>query len=270
MDDMPIEYQQAFNRLKRTYIQRLDNTIRIIDNILDLEQYNPPTREDLLRAQALVHGLCGSGTTFGFPEITEAARDADHFLDSLIKRMQPGEALNQEMDRQYDAVMIKVQDVCRGVCRQTRLETPEFANMNIYDMPGKDGQPHILIVEDDTHVASVLANNLRAQGYTVQVSANAEDALHYLARVRPDLVIVDMVLKGMDGIELLYQIKQNSEHLDIPVLMMSTRNRNEEDLRCMRAGAEAFVQKPVDLEAMNVTIKDILASHAVSLASSST
>lgn len=269
MNEMSPEYQQAFNRLKSAYIQRLDNTVRIIDNILDLEQYNLPTREDLLRAQALVHGLCGSGTTFGFPEITEVAREADHFLDALAKKMKPGEHLNPEIDREYDSIMIKVQDVCRGVCRQTRLEAPELANMNIYEIPGKDGHPHILIVEDDMHVASALANEMMAQGYTMQISADADDALHYLARVRPNLVIADMVLKGVDGFELLCQIKQNSEYMDIPVLMMSTRAQGQEELRCLRAGAAAYVQKPLDLDNMKTVVANILTMQKSGFATAS-
>ncbi|MCM2343388.1 MAG: response regulator [Alphaproteobacteria bacterium] len=262
MNEMPVEYQQAFNRLKRAYIQRLENTVRIIDNILDLEQYSLPSREDLQRAQALVHGLCGSGTTFGFPEITEVGREADHFLDSFIKGMLPGERINSVMDREFDSMMIRVRDVCRSTCLQGRIDFPDLANINIEEMPGSAGHPHILIVEDDIHVASAMANDLMSQGMTAQITTNAEDALHYLARVRPNLALVDLELKGMDGIELLHQIKQNSEYIDIPVLIMSARTREQEELRCMRGGAMGFIRKPLDLASITTMIQDVLRVEA--------
>lgn len=262
MTEMPAEYQQAFNRLKRAYIQRLENTVRIIDNILDLEQYGLPKREDLQRAQALVHGLCGSGTTFGFPEITDIGREADHFLESYIKEMMPGESLDPDMDRQYDAMMVKVREVCRNTCRQGRVDFPDLANINIEEVPGSAEHPHILIVEDDIHVASAMANDLMSRGMTAQITTNAEDALHYLARVRPSLAMVDLDLKGMDGIELLHQIKQNSEYIDIPVLMMSSRTRKQEEIRCMRGGAIGFIEKPLALESVAAMIKAVLQAEA--------
>ena len=84
MDQIHEEYKLAFLKLKQAYVNRLKNTIRIIDNIFDLKKYKSLTREDLLRVQVLVHGLAGSGTTFGYPQVTEIGRKADHFIHNLM------------------------------------------------------------------------------------------------------------------------------------------------------------------------------------------
>ncbi len=259
MDELKsLEYQQAFLKLKHAYIRRLENTIRIIDNILDLEQYAMPVRADMLRAQALVHGLAGSGTTFGYPHITDAGREADHLLTDILKEVDQGRAIGKDDEEVLERVLKHVQSVCQSICNDARVENPELANMNIYMKPGTKEHAHILIVDDDKDVASVIAQGLEAQGMSVQMSPSGEDALHYLARVQPDLVIVDKELKEMDGMELLQQIKQNSEFLDIPVLILATRASEQDEALALRAGALSYVRKPVDVQALCRDVSQIV------------
>lgn len=259
MDDLKnLEYQRAFLKLKHAYIRRLENTVRIIDNILDLEQYVMPARADMLRAQALVHGLAGSGTTFGYPQITEAGREADHLLSDILRQVDQGRAIGKNDEEVLEKVLKHVQKVCQSICRDARVENPELANMNIYMKPGTKDHAHILIVEDDIDVASVIAQGLEARGMSVQMAPSGEDALHYLARVQPDLAIVDKELKEMDGIELLQQIKQNSEFLDIPVLILATRASERDEALALRAGAISYIRKPVDVQALCGRVSQIV------------
>lgn len=248
MDELKkTEYQQAFLKLKHAYIHRLENTALIIDNILNLEQYNLPKREDILRAQALVHGLAGSGTTFGFPQVTEVGQKADRFLDILLKRLNDGQEISEQDDADFDAVLKHVQNICRKSCRDARIELSESANTNIYVTPGTKDHAHVLIIDDDPDVASAVGNGLESLGMSIQIAGSGEDALHYLARVRPNLVVLDLGLKGIDGLEVLQQIKQNSEFMEIPVLILSARHSDQDEEQALRAGALAYVHKPVDI-----------------------
>ena len=251
MDELKnLEYQRAFLELKHAYIRRLENTVRIIDNILDMERYSVPARADMVRAQALVHGLAGSGTTFGYPQITDAGRIADHLLADILKQMDEGQTIGKEYEKVLEKTLKHVQSVCQSTCRDARTESPELANTNIYRKPGTKDHAHILIVEDDKDVASAIAQGLVAHGMSVQMAPSGEDAMHYLARVQPDVVVVDKELKEMGGMELLQQIKQNSEFLDIPVIILATRASERDEALALRAGAISYIRKPVDVQAL--------------------
>ncbi len=268
MDQMHEQYQQAFLKLKRTYIYRLENTIRIIDNIFDLEKYKMPTRDDLLRAQALVHGLAGSGATFGYPQITEVGREVDHFLHEILGQGNQEHEISDEDLVDLDRLLKKVQRVCQGCCDEAHREIPEFANANKATTYRPAGKAHVLVVDDDREVASAISHGLESFGMTVQMSGSGEDALHYLARTQPDMVVLDIALKGMDGLEVLQQIKQNSEFIDIPVVILSTRHNKTDEEWSMRAGALAYVHKPIDVPSFSRRIVKLIGetrAHAQSI-----
>ena len=244
MDQMHEQYRFAFLKLKQAYVRRLGNTIRIIDNIQDLGKYKLATRGDLLRTQALVHGLAGSGATFGYPQVTDIGRDVDHFLHDILASER---AISREDIARLDALLIRVQQVCRDSCDEARRDISESVNINKTKTAQQPGHAHVLIVDDDRDVAAAIAQGLEFFGMTIQIAGSGEDALHYLVRTQPDMVILDIALKQMDGLEVLQQIKQNSEFLDIPVVILSTRHNKEDEEWTMRAGALAYVHKPVDV-----------------------
>lgn len=263
-DDRQQEYERAFRALKHVYIRRLYNTVRIIDNIMTLEKIVPLSHNDLVRAQALVHGLAGSGTTFGYPEVTAAGRAADHFLEEFLKTCLDIVNMSDDQHREFLALLKAVQDVCCDVYARARLAFPELANSNIYTTPGSKGHAHILVVDDDTEISSVIGKALESEGRSVQITASGEDAMHYLAHVRPDLVLLDMNLKNMNGLEVLQQIKQNAEFMDIPVIMLATRHSEGDEFFTLRAGAAAYVRKPVEIDMLLLTVKSIVDGAAAS------
>lgn len=235
------EYQQAFLRLQQTYIRRLDNTVRIIDNIFELEKISPLMQEDLVRVQSLVHGLAGSGATFGYPEISAVGSEADNFLTAMLKYQ-----IHTPTDYQRLNAMLKdIQRTCRETVQtaQKTLSPSEKISANTTAT-----NKHVLIVDDDGDVAAVIAHGLERSGMNVKICTSGEEALHYLPRIQPDLVILDVALTGINGLEVLKQIKQNPEFIDIPVVIICTRHNAEMEFIAKRAGAQAFIAKPLDIE----------------------
>lgn len=241
------EFERAFQKLKQAYIRRIANTIRIIDNMKELEKLNTPRRDDLVRAQALVHGLAGSGTTFGFPELTDVGHYADHFFEVLLKNFSADDEISAGDLKQMHEWMNKTRQICAAISHQAARDNPDLANSNIYVKPGTAGHGHVLIVEDDLEVAGAIAHALQAEGATAQIAVSGEDALHYLSRVSPDFTLIDKELAGIDGMEVLQRIKQNSEFLDIPVMMMATRHNHEDEAYAKQAGALDYIPKPIEV-----------------------
>jgi DNA-binding response OmpR family regulator len=114
---------------------------------------------------------------------------------------------------------------------------------------------HILLVDDDALLRRSLAFNLERAGYRVSTAASAEDALALAQRDRPDLVLLDIGLPGMDGLDAL-------RHLDaqvgVPVIFLTARRRELDEVLGLELGADDYVSKPFDLDVLMARIKVVL------------
>lgn len=102
---------------------------------------------------------------------------------------------------------------------------------------------NILIVEDDSDVRNYLENEL--QHYFVIESANdGAEALEKIAQEKPELIVTDAVMPQMDGFELIRQVRANKEWSDIPIILLTALNSEEDVLKGIKTGADAHIQKP--------------------------
>jgi DNA-binding response OmpR family regulator len=116
----------------------------------------------------------------------------------------------------------------------------------------------ILIVEDDEDIVDVLRRTLRAEGYEVRAAADGPEALEDLADFVPDLVILDLGLPGMDGMEVCNRIRETS---DVPVLMLTARADPEDRVAGLDTGADDYLVKPFDRSELLARIRALLRRH---------
>lgn len=109
-------------------------------------------------------------------------------------------------------------------------------------------RPMILIVDDTPENLAFLSDTLQAHGYAVIVALSGEDALKRLARVTPDVVLLDAMMPGMDGFETCVRIKQDGRHEHLPVIFMTALTESEHVVRGFRVGGIDYVTKPVQPE----------------------
>jgi DNA-binding response OmpR family regulator len=114
---------------------------------------------------------------------------------------------------------------------------------------------HILLVDDDILLRRSLAFNLERAGYRVSTAANAEDALAMVRSAKPDLILLDIGLSGMDGLEVLRQFR---EQWGIPVIFVTARRRELDQVLGLELGADDYVTKPFDLDVLLARIKAVL------------
>src|SRR5574338_299562 len=103
----------------------------------------------------------------------------------------------------------------------------------------------VLVVEDQRDLASLLAHNLRHEGLDVRTVEDGREALPTVRSWQPDLVILDLMLPGMDGFEILRGIR--GEGNDLPVLILSARGEEQDKIRGFRLDADQYVTKPFSL-----------------------
>jgi len=101
---------------------------------------------------------------------------------------------------------------------------------------------HVLIVEDNTDLAFGLRNNLEIDGYSVTVAPDGPAGLAAARQIRPDLIVLDLMLPGMDGYRVLRQLRGDS--LMMPVLILTARGEEADKVLGFRLGADDYVTKP--------------------------
>ena len=103
---------------------------------------------------------------------------------------------------------------------------------------------HILIVEDEAALSTLLAYNLEKEGFTVRVAADGEQAIEALAEEQPDLVLLDWMLPHLSGIEICRRIRRDPATRELPVIMLTAKGEEADRIRGLDTGADDYVTKP--------------------------
>jgi len=119
-------------------------------------------------------------------------------------------------------------------------------------------QRRILVVEDHPETQELLHYNLTAAGFEVRQATDGEQALTLMGRWKPDLVLLDIMLPGMDGLEVCRRLKQDQSLRHIPVIMLTARADEVDRVVGLELGAEDYVAKPFSPRELALRIKLVL------------
>ncbi|HET7275562.1 MAG TPA: response regulator [Longimicrobiaceae bacterium] len=118
----------------------------------------------------------------------------------------------------------------------------------------------ILIVDDNRDNLEILSAYLESRGYRVAEAPDGRTALAKMEEVRPDLVLLDVMMPGMDGWEVCRTIKNHPDYGNTRVVMVTAKGGYEDKFEGMRSGADDYVVKPVDLKELGEKVERNLAS----------
>ena len=120
-------------------------------------------------------------------------------------------------------------------------------------------QGTILVIDDEPYILRSLSYLLQREGYSVQTASNGEEGLYRVRSLRPPLVFLDIMMPRMDGLELLANIKRDKTLAAIPVIMVTSMERREDQERGLSLGADAYiVKRKFDQRELLSTIRQIL------------
>jgi DNA-binding response OmpR family regulator len=114
---------------------------------------------------------------------------------------------------------------------------------------------HLLLIDDDVLMRRSLSFNLEQAGFRVTTAGSAEDGLLIVQADRPDLVLLDIGLPGMDGLQA---IKEFRDHLGLPVILLTARRRELDEVLGLELGADDYVSKPFNFDVLLAHIKAVL------------
>jgi two-component system, OmpR family, phosphate regulon response regulator OmpR len=122
-------------------------------------------------------------------------------------------------------------------------------------------KPHILIVDDDNRILKLLKKFLSQNNFLVSTSTSAKNALELLANFNYDLVILDVMMPEVTGLEFAVQIKESGSVM--PIVMLTALSEPEDKIRGLEAGANDYVTKPFEPRELLLRIKNLINSHNI-------
>ena len=120
------------------------------------------------------------------------------------------------------------------------------------------GNKTILIVDDEERNIKLLKVMLSFENYNLSGVSSGDEALEVVADIDPDLILLDVMMPGIDGLEVCRRLKQDEKTRMIPVVMVTALNEKEHYIKAMEAGADDFLGKPVDQTELLVRVKSLL------------
>lgn len=118
--------------------------------------------------------------------------------------------------------------------------------------------PHILVIDDELDILELLHYNLAKLGYDVTCASSGEDALTKLPLCQPDLVLLDLMLPGIDGLEVCKAMKRSAQMATIPIIMLSARGEETDIVIGLELGADDYLTKPFSPSVLLARVKAVL------------
>jgi DNA-binding response OmpR family regulator len=119
----------------------------------------------------------------------------------------------------------------------------------------------ILVVDDDEHILRSLSQYLELEDFDVISASSGPEALKLFAEHSPDLLVLDVMMPGMDGYQVLEAIRKNAQTAHVPVLMLTARDQHNDIVKGYQMGATSYLVKPFNLDELVDAIREVFASR---------
>ena len=166
---------------------------------------------------------------------------------------------NGVAQKEFEAVTRKSKELLDLITEMIRFNQGERDDLEVTELPkaeyqhycidllnsnGEESDDYILVAEDDNDVALLITQMLKNQGYRFHWAHNGRDAYEYIKEKMPRLIITDIMMPEMDGLELIKAIRGNEDTAHLPIIVVSARTENNDRLAGFDAGAEVYLGKP--------------------------
>lgn len=128
--------------------------------------------------------------------------------------------------------------------------------------PGREGasvaKETVLIIEDEKNILELVKYNIEQENYAVQTANRGDAGLELARKIKPDLIILDIMLPGLDGIEICKILRQNEKTSAIPIIMLTAKSQESDRIVGLELGADDYVTKPFSPRELVARVKAVL------------
>jgi CheY-like chemotaxis protein len=118
---------------------------------------------------------------------------------------------------------------------------------------------HIIVVEDTTDLRMNIVEMFQMEGFSVSPARHGREALAILLKVKPDVIITDLLMPEMNGFDFIARVRENLQWQQIPILVFSAMPAQENEEKILRMGANSYLKKPSSLEDLLEAVKKLIA-----------
>lgn len=180
---------------------------------------------------------------------------------------------NEVAQKEFEAVTRKSKELLDLVTEMIRFNQGERDDLEVTKLPkaeylhygidllnsnGEESDDYILVAEDDNDVALLITQMLKNQGYRFHWAHNGRDAYEYIKENMPRLIITDIMMPEMDGLELIKAIRGDEDTAHLPIIVVSARTENNDRLAGFDAGAEVYLGKPFIPDELLMMVRKLL------------
>jgi two-component system phosphate regulon response regulator PhoB len=119
-------------------------------------------------------------------------------------------------------------------------------------------KPHIVVVEDEADILELVRFHLAREGYAVTTVEDGDDALTAIPKVMPDLVLLDLMLPGTDGLDVCRRLKKDARTAAIPIIMVTAKGEESDIVAGLELGADDYVTKPFSMKVLTARVRALL------------
>jgi two-component system phosphate regulon response regulator PhoB len=152
-----------------------------------------------------------------------------------------------------------------NILQDCRIKEDVEAGLLIPDLSRPEDMAHerVLVVDDEEEILELLRYNLEKQGYRVQCAASGEEAVRMARAELPDLIVLDLMLPGMDGMEVSRRLKRDPLTQAVPIIMLTAKGEESDVVSGLELGAEDYVTKPFSPRVLVARVRAVLRRKAM-------
>jgi len=117
---------------------------------------------------------------------------------------------------------------------------------------------NILVVEDEADIVELITHHLLREGYNVSAVYTGEDALKFVTKSKPDLILLDLMLPGIDGLEICKILKKDTVTAGIPIIMLTAKSEESDIITGLELGADDYITKPFSMKVLVARVRTVL------------
>ncbi len=208
--------------------------------------------EDAQTILKFFHAINGTASTLGIEYLASIGRKWELELKAIL-----------ELESNLDSDIIKgIQEQIYGIKERigctSKPKTVDMYNFLTKKYLNPSNKGKILLVDDDLTILKLLENALTIEGYDVYICDDSTTAFDLIAIIRPDIIMLDIMMPEIDGYQLLSAIKGEPEYADIHVIFLSAITNIDDKIKGMKAGADDYITKPFVIDEVLTRVETIL------------
>ena len=239
-------------------LQDLVNTYLESSGELITQMQQAAEHKDLIAMGRAAHTLKSSSANLGAQDLAQHCKS----LEELARNQQIDEAIktSQLITGDYQLTQSAMCLILKEFETPCLLENSTIdvkePLLKLFEMEPQQGK--ILVVDDQPYDTILVSNYLREEGYEVLTANSGETALELVREQRPDVVLSDVMMPGMDGFEVCYHIKTAPESVLTPVVLVTALDGRQDRIKGIQAGADEFLSKPINREELLARVRSLL------------